>query len=160
MSIINGVDMPNFTPGEFSENPNKFAHPELLINAQKFRTILGAKIFPSKSIGALARTYGSIESMHYIGKDKIVTKSEDKYLSKAWDIFCNTHIFKAWTVAVSCGLWTGVGVYFDTNRSCHLWPMLHLDLRSSPSIWYREHGIYHYPNQSKTFFTDLQNLFE
>jgi hypothetical protein len=154
MAIINGVNMPNFSPGEFSEDPDKFAHPELLTKAQEFRNILGAKIFPSKKEGALARSYGNQTSMHY------VMKVYGEHFSKAWDIFCNTHIFKAWTVALNCNLWTGVGVYFDTNgNNGKPWPMLHLDLRPKPLIWYRDKGEYFYPHLSKTFYTDLQQLF-
>ena len=150
MAMINGVDMPKFSPGEFSEDPNKFAHPELLRKAQQFRTILRAKIFPSKAEGALARTSGNKTSWHFV---------DDVKLSMAWDIFCNTHIFKAWTVALSCGLWKGLGVYFDTHgNNGKPWPMLHLDLRPKPLIWYRDDGEYFYPHTSKTFFYDLQTL--
>jgi len=150
MSIINGVDMPNFSPGEFSEDPNKYAHPDLLKYAQLYRTILKAKIFPSKVKGALARTSGSITSMHFVSNGS---------LSWAWDIFCNTHIFKAWTVALSCGLWSGVGVYFDTNgNNGEHWPMLHLDLRIKPLVWYRDNGEYFYPSTSESFYYDLQTL--
>lgn len=154
MSIINGIDMPNFSPGEFSEDPNQFAHPDLLTNAQKFRTILNSKIYPSKSIGSLARSYGSKTSLHF------VMRIYGENLSKAWDIFCDTPIFRAWTIALNCNLWGGVGVYFDTKgNNDQLWPMLHLDLRPHPLIWYRDKGEYFYPNTSKGFFEDLQELF-
>ena len=153
MAIINGIDMPNFSPGEFSEDPNEFAHPELLTKAQEFRTLLRAKIFPSKAKGALARMYGNQTSMHY------VNRVYGNNLSKAWDIFCNTHIFKAWTVALNCGLWKGIGVYFDTHgNNGKPWPMLHLDLRPKPLLWYRDDGEYVYPHTSNTFYYDLQGL--
>mgnify|MGYP006442137921 CR=1 FL=1 len=60
----------NFSPGEFSEDPDKYAEPRLIYNLQKTRSLLNRPIFPSPVDGALARTYGSMDYPHYIGSFK------------------------------------------------------------------------------------------
>ena len=54
MAIINGVDMPNFSESEFSED-TKHADPILLTNTQKYRNIIGVPFNLSPVPGALAR---------------------------------------------------------------------------------------------------------
>jgi len=159
MAIINNINMKNFEPDEFSENPNEFAHPLLLSNLQKYRNILNEKIFPSKATGSLARFDGSNTSLHYIETDTVLKENILQYenLSKAVDCFCDTEIFHSWSVAVSCGLWGGVGVYFDTKYNDKFCPMLHLDIRDKPLIWYRSQGKYYYPSD-KDFYINLKSF--
>lgn len=159
MAIINGVDMPNFERSEFSEDPEHCGHHHLLQTLQWYRETLGAKIQPSKSPGALARFDGRKTSMHFIDLEDFA-KSDEEKRSKALDVFCTTHIFKAWTVAMNFMLWSGIGVYFDTKgNNGEPWPMLHFDLRLHPLIWYRDQGEYFYPHKDKDFYTNLLNLF-
>ena len=160
MAIINNINMKNFEPDEFSENPNEFAHPLLLSNLQKYRNILNEKIFPSKATGSLARFDGSNTSLHYIETDTVLKENILQYenLSKAVDCFFDTSIFHAWSVALSCGLWGGVGVYFDTTYNSEIRPMLHLDTRKQNLIWYRYNGQYFYPI-GKTFYMNLKSFF-
>jgi hypothetical protein len=149
MAIINGINMPKFTAGEFSEDPS-LADTILLRRLQDYRTILDGKIYPSKEDGALARKRGRKTSTHFINSKK---------RSTGIDVFPDCNIFKAWTIALNCNLWAGVGVYFDTHgNNGQPWPMLHLDLRPSPLIWYRDDGRYVYPSTSKSFYYDLQGL--
>lgn len=153
MTLINGIDMPKFTPYEFSENPDLYAHPDLLIGLQTYRNILGSIIYPSPVQGALARFNENHNSMHS------VYKSGNEGLSKAIDVFCNTSIFKAWTVALNSNLWGGIGVYFDTKYNGMVWPMLHLDKRNVPLVWFRSEGIYYYPHTTKDFYSELLDRF-
>ena len=153
MNIINGVRMQNFKPDEFSENPERYASPVLLRNLQAYRNILGHKIYPSKADGALARFSGSRQSMHYI--DPLI--NDDR--SEAIDVFCDCDIFEAYNVALNSNLWGGVGVYFDTKRNGKPWPMLHLDTRKLPLMWFRWGKNYYYPHKSESFYGDLLSLF-
>lgn len=57
-------------------------------------------------------------------------------------------------------LFGGVGIYFDTNNNHGKpQPMLHLDLRPVPLIWYRNNGKYFYPYGDKYFYENLITLF-
>lgn len=148
--IINGIDMPNFTVGEFPENP-RLADSELLIAIQGYRDKLNNVFHISQAAGALARVTGRLTSKHRV-------RIKDGKLSTAIDGFPEGDIFKAWVIAINCGLWGGVGVYFDTSLKEKPTPMLHLDLREEPLIWFRVDHKYHYPNKSK-FYKDLSEQF-
>lgn len=156
MAIINGVLMQDFKKTEFPEDPEKYAHVSLLQSTQNYRTILGEKFYISLANGALARFDGRMTSMHRILFD---VDGKIYKLSKAIDGFPDCDIFKAWTIAIGCGEFNGIGVYFDTkNNHGNLQPMLHLDKRINPLIWYRDKGVYSYPHHSD-FFRRLLKLF-
>ena len=156
MAIIKNVNMPDFELKEFNEM-SKYMHVSLLSATQYYRTALACAVNISKAIGSIARMDGRKTSTHriFFSADGQITK-----YSTGIDVFCNTHIFKAWTVALNSNLFGGVGVYFDTyGNDGEFWPMLHLDLRSLPLAWYRENGKYFYIHKDKNFFRDIQNLF-
>jgi len=149
---INNVQMPNFSKDEFSEDPDLYAHPEMLFNLQVQRTKWGHPFVLSKAQGALARFDDkAVGSQHY---------AMNRY-STAIDGFPQMNIFKAWSMALNSGLWGGIGVYFDTknNRGVEQ-PMLHLDTRErfEPTLWYRDKGKYVY-RSDKSFYTKLIKIF-
>ena len=126
---------------QFSEDPDKYADPNLIKSLDLFRKILGYPIFPSPAPGAIARLDDSVSlSQHYVGNGR---------LSTAIDIFTSAPIQVAWIHAISCGLWGGIGLYSDTVFRGKSWPMLHLDIRpiSShkriPAMWFRDKEGYH-----------------
>jgi hypothetical protein len=147
--IINGIDMPNFKSREFSEDPDEHAHPYLLEAVQKYRTLLGHPFIPSPTPGALARFEpDDMKSMHYA-----LAK-----MSKALDGFPDCDIFEAFLIAVRSGLFGGVGVYLDTQLKGSYKPMLHLDLRETPLMWYRAGGVYKY-DTAPDFYQELLSQF-
>ena len=156
--IINSINMPNFINSEFSENPHRLANKQLLINLQKYRDYIDMPFVPSPVSGALARSAlpGNNDfSLHVVFSDSsgnIIRKS------KAIDGFPVGDIFKAWIIAQQSGLWGGMGIYFDTKLKNNQLPMLHLDLRKNPLIWFRNDHNYCYPD-SKDFYKELLNLF-
>jgi len=157
MAIINGVDMPNFTKKEIPEFAAGLISKQMLENIQKYRTIIRNPFNISLAYGALFRFDGRKSSEHYV----IVDPTTDRLIkpSTAIDGFPVCDIFKAWSMALSSGLFNGIGVYFDTNNNHgHPQPMLHLDLRVSPLIWYRDKGEYFYPHKDKDFFLNLKIL--
>lgn len=158
-----------------NEFPNRelevvFASQELFTSMDTYRRMLAVPIFPSPVEGALSRFEGSETSRHYVaGKikdtgtsflglqketlfaelklDNIITTK----LSTAMDIFIGggfENFWKAYTMALSCGLFGGVGVYAHTQYQGKAWPMLHLDNRPHvfPTIWARANDdAYIYP---------------
>ena len=128
--------MLRFDPGEFSEDV-AFADPKFLSLLDRFAITLKSSVYPSTAKGTLARFSGNKDSRHYAINRK----------SDACDVFCNCDIAKAWTTAVQS--FSGVGVYFDTHFREGDWPMLHVDTRPKPLLWYRDTGErpgeYHYP---------------
>ena len=142
--IINGVEINNFTEAEFSENI-KYASPELIINLDILRDLMGYAINPSPVSGALARMYGSKKSQHYA-----VNR-----LSTAIDVFITCDPFEAYSKILSSKLFSRVGIYPFTyfNNKPHM--MWHLDLRDNPLMWIREkNGKYIY-NVNDIFYKKL-----
>lgn len=157
MAIINGVDMPNFTKKEIPEFASKLMSKQILENVQKYRSILNRPFSISSAYGALFRFDGRKSSEHYVIVDPITDRLIKP--STAIDGFPYCNIFQAWTLALSSGLFGGIGVYFDTkNNHGDYGPMLHLDLRQNNLIWYRSNGIYYYPGKDTDFFTTLKYL--
>lgn len=156
MIIVNGVYMNNFTEEEFPPYIAKYISRLILSRVQIYRDVLKHPFSISKASGALVRFEGRETSEHFVKVDHDSGKIL-KY-SRAVDGFPGCNIFKAWTTALSCGLFSGVGVYFDTRNNHGLpQPMLHLDLRSNPLIWYRHEGKYFYP-KDKDFYKNLNIL--
>ncbi len=150
MATINTVKMKGFKKSEFSEDPNKFAHVRLLHALQEYRNVLDAPFYPSTADGALARfNKEAMSSQHYAKQRR----------STAIDGFPDTNIFEAWTKAIHSGLFGGIGVYFDTKRKRHAWPMLHLDLRIKKLLWFRDEGEYRYSSEGAEFYMDLYDKF-
>jgi len=131
------MDLRYFSPSEFSEDISH-ASPALLESLDELRGLYGDKIYPSPVPGALARfEVADQDSQHYAGEG---------HKSKAVDWFPGGSVQKAWLMAVSCGKFGGIGVYFDTHYEGRKWPMLHTDLRDrTPALlWYRMNGRYYY----------------
>jgi len=155
---INGVNMPNFTNKEIPPEKAQYMDSKILENIQLYRYTLGCPFGVSLDRGALVRFSGRKTSEHFV-----ILHPETGLpmkLSRAIDGFPECNIFEAWSVALSSKLFGGVGVYFDTKNNHGVpQPMLHLDLRPAPLIWYRHEGVYCYPHKDDNFFKDLQNLF-
>lgn len=139
-----------FKKHHFSEDPDIYAEPQLIMNLDNYRKQLGNRVYPSPVEGALARFEDTAKgSEHYAISRK----------STAIDIFPKGSILKAWTVAVASGLWTGIGVYFDTKYRGKPWCMLHLDNREKRLIWYRlNKKDYYYPLHSEALLRKLMQL--
>jgi len=139
-----------FDSGEFPESPDIYAEPRLILNLNEYRKILKSRVHPSPVSGALARFDDKAEDSEHYAVDR---------KSKAVDVFPEGSILRAWTVAVTSGLWTGVGVYFDTEFRYKKWCMLHLDNRKESLIWYRlNKKDYYYPLYSGTHLRKLFQL--
>jgi len=134
-----------FTPKEFSEDPDEHADPQLIMNLDEYRRQLGRRVHPSPVKGALARLEGSTTTQHYAVGRK----------STAVDVFPEGSILEAWMLALTLGLWGGIGIYFDTHYEEKEWCMLHLDLRENHLIWYRVDKKYFYPLGSEILLKDL-----
>lgn len=159
MTIINGVDMPNFTHKEIPPDQALYMSRLILSGIQNYRNILGCPFSVSLVDGALIRFDGRKTSEHHV----IINPESLRpvKLSRAIDGFPDCNIFEAWTKALSSNLFGGIGVYFDTKNNNGIpQPMLHLDLRSLPLIWYRAQGMYFYPHKDKDFFNHFIILFE
>lgn len=157
MAIINDVDMPNFTHKEIPPIVAKYMDKLILSRIQIFRNLIECPFNISMSAGALIRFDGSKTSEHYVVIKSGPYKTEKS--SKAIDGFPSCNIFKAWTTALSSGLFSGIGVYFDTSNNYGMsQPMLHLDLRPKSLIWYRDKDEYFYPHKDKDFFRKLNLL--
>lgn len=140
----------NFWKGEFSEDPDKYADPQLIYDIDLMREKLGVSIYPSKASGALARFSGSESSRHYAVDRK----------SDALDFFVDKSksIVECLLLFLSYCKFGGIGVYFDTtNNEDEEHIMFHLDRRplgeghsrDSVLIWYRDNGEYYYPLYSQ-----------
>lgn len=119
-----------FTPQEFSEDPNEFAHPELIRRLDFWREEYGYAIEPSKAPGALARTdMGSRTSYHFADPFADIQ-------SRAVDVFPQGSIKRAFLLALMGGF-GGVGVYFGkTNNRGEPATMMHVDIRPGPKkVW-------------------------
>lgn len=155
--LINGVDMLNFTHKEIPLSKAMYMDRLILSGVQNYRNILGCPFNISLADGALIRFDGRKTSEHYVIINPETARPEK--LSRAIDGFPDCNIFEAWTKALSSNLFGGIGVYFDTkNNNGEPQPMLHLDLRSLPLIWYRDKGEYFYPHKDEHFFTKLNIL--
>lgn len=134
--MIEWADVKHFTPKEFPAGVIEKMEPAFLYRLDLFRAKLGRRVFPSPLVAGWIRTDGSETSRHFIGADG------DKRLSDAGDVFPECDLFYAMCVAIQCGF-TGIGLYFDTQRNGKPWPILHLDTRPGPlTIWRRDAGQY------------------
>ena len=132
--MINWNSIYKLSPGEFSEDPNKLAEPALIYSLSKLRKILGSKMYPSPTPGALARSNGSKTSQHY---------AVDR-LSTASDVFIEGAPFEIFSKIMYSKLFTGIGIYRNTKGpDGKPWVMFHLDIRKRefPFIWF-VHKLY------------------
>lgn len=138
----------HFTPKEFSEDPDKYANPNLIYTLNDFRKLVGKSAYPSPVSGALARIEtGSKTSQHY------VNLKENK-LSNAVDVFFEGNPSYVFFRALYSKLWNGIGLYLDTKYNNEEWPMFHFDLRDfnakgMVTIWVRKNHEYFYPQTMK-----------
>ena len=133
--MINWESVHKLSPGEFSEDPDKYAEPELIYGLSHLRKLTRKAMYPSPVSGALARFSGSSTSQHFVGpKNKPVRKS------KASDIFCADVPMVTYSSILMAGMFTGIGIYLETNGPDGLpWIMFHVDIRTHistlPLIW-------------------------
>lgn len=162
MRKINWSDISKFTPGNFPEDPDKFAEPELIYRLNAFRIKLASYIFPSPVKGALARFDG--------GTSRHTVKEGRK--SIAVDVFCTGVPFQIYSLALSLHLFNGIGIYLNTTGpDGRDWVMFHFDIRKKgfdygiPLIWIVEKIIikgkpvdkYRYPQYEPKYWKLLQN---
>lgn len=151
-----------FKKSEFSEDPDKYADPDLIHILDRFRFLLGERIFPSPVEGAFVRFNGSRKSQHYVGpKDNPVRKTT------AIDIFPEGMPIEIYSYLLTFFDIKGLGIYLDTKGVDGLpWIMFHIDIREKgfkafPLIWFckKENGInrYYYPQNDSKYWSFLQN---
>lgn len=154
----------NFTPGEFSEDPDRWAEPELIYRLQKFRDIMGVAIFPSPDPGALARIDSEdTRSLHFASEIQGVK-------SRAVDVFVKAPPRRVFIEALASQLWGGIGINFNRTYSRKTWTLFHLDIRplghyhAHPTalVWFSERrgGGYKYPQYSDRQMRELLILLE
>lgn len=164
MSDIDWEKVKYFDPkiDKFPEDPDVYADPKIIYAVDDYRGITGKPVHPSPVPGALARLDGSKTGRHYAVNRK----------SDAIDVFPEGDIRTNWMLAVTSGLFGGVGLYPFTKYRGRDWPMLHLDCRPFKGeggkddftlLWLRDqHGQYWYPQRSKAheevFFKILMGL--
>lgn len=142
----------NFSPTEFVDDVN-LAESKLIMSLDEFREYIDSPIHPSPVKGSLVRLDPeSSYSRHYaVGR-----------LSDAVDVFCDADPAVVWHKAVSCGLWGGIGIYFDTTFQNKEHFMFHLDCRprpiDGPIIWARYSGRYTKPMQHTTDLKQIMRL--
>lgn len=127
--MIKWNDIYKLSPGEFSEDPDTYAEPELIYSLGKLRELLGSPMYPSPVKGALARQYGSKVSQHY-AVNRLSTASDQFITGIPFDIFSKI---------MYSNLFTGIGIYPDTKGpDGKPWVMFHLDIRKRayPWIWF------------------------
>lgn len=139
LELIDWTKVYKLSPGEFSEDPDKYADPLLIYSLSNTRKKTKSRMFPSPIRGALARHDGRKSSQHYVGDKKGPVR-----MSTACDVFCEGVPFANYTTILESGLYRGVGIYLDTNGpDGKPWVMFHLDIRtkgyynslSTPLIW-------------------------
>jgi len=132
---INWEKVKNFVPGEFSEDPDKYADPDLIYTLDNFRSVYGNLIYPSKVKGALARFSGNVNSKHYARKR----------LSTAIDIFPEGVPFYFLTIALQFDKIGAIGIYLHTTGpDAKPWIMFHIDTRTYQNkklIWITEKAL-------------------
>jgi len=135
--MINWDKVYKLSANEFSEDPDKFADPQLIYSLGNLRKQLKNKMRPSPVKGTLARHTGSEDSQHFVGPEINPIRK-----SKASDVFCEGYPFQTLSIVLSTGHFNGVGVYLDTKGPDGLpWVMFHLDIRPNgfatnlPLIW-------------------------
>lgn len=132
------------SPGEFSEDPNKYAEENLIYYLGRLRKKIKRKMRPSPVSGALARfDEKSSTSMHFCS----LSHSRK---SKASDMFIEGVPFVIFSTILDLRLFNGIGIYLDTKGPDGLpWIMFHLDLRKRnknlPTIWIVE-KVYDFEN--------------
>lgn len=122
--------------GEFSEDPNKYAEPQLIYSLGTIRKFTQKIMRPSPVRGALAR-FTNGKSQHCVGPENAIIRK-----STASDIFCEGIPFYIYSSILSSNLFKGIGIYLDTKGPDGLpWVMFHVDIREkgfseiSPLIW-------------------------
>lgn len=158
--MIDWRKAPNFSPDEFSENPDKYAEPDLIYSLQRTRSVLNRPVIPSPVNGALARTDGSIDSQHYIGSFKNPSR-----FSSALDWFCpDMSGHKVFWTLYGCCLWTAIGVYFGGRYGGSPCVRFHTDIRERsedlPLVWYVDGSEEKYPFASTVAYRHFFNLLE
>lgn len=149
----------NFNEDEFPEGELEYTSTKILTRMDTLRDLIGSPIYPSPVKGSLARIGEDENSQHYAKEDgSILSKADD------WFPFENEKISFVFTACISCGLFGGIGVYFDTHglRGSHD-VMFHTDTRTVdkyefPTIWFRKNKQYYYPFASHDLMKELFRL--
>lgn len=175
-----------FSIHEFSDREIEvaFASQEIFSALDTYREKLAVPIYPSPVKGALSRFNGSETSRHFVkGRIQGTSFSDEELLdstilemletnpktisvdkfSTGIDIFVDNpeqNFWKAYIMAISCGLFGGIGVYAHTKYKGKPHPMLHLDIRPHvfPTIWARDaDDNYIYPLRGTGQLLDFTN---
>ena len=144
--LISNYQVKNFSKSEFSEDPVKYAHSNLIISLDKLRDFINKPIYPSPVSGALARFSGSNKSEHY----------SVYRLSTAVDVFIDEDPFISLIKILQSSYFSGIGFYLDTYYKGKPWVLFHLDLRKKPLIWCRQNNTYYY-NMKRKYYQELLN---
>lgn len=118
------------------------------------REFCNVPLTPSPVIAGWYRLDGSKTSQHYaVGR-----------LSLAGDLFPKYDARRVFLLAMTCGLFTGIGFYNDTNGpDGNPQYMIHVDKRTKGGriVWARDNGDYVYPanggEQERRFWEVLNN---
>ncbi len=162
--------VPNFSPKEFAEDPNKFSDPKIIYLLQEARNRYQKRIFPSPVKGTVARFGGSPDSQHYVGPSP---ENITRY-STALDIFPEGIPFEFYTILLGIQGIGGIGVYLHTKGpDGKPWVMFHKDLRDIaigrkfPLIWIcvkiwdiktkEEKNVYRYPQFEPVYWKLLSS---
>jgi hypothetical protein len=151
--MINWQESKYFKKEEFNIAEVLYMDPLALKKYNLARAITNVSWYPSKTSGALARFDGSKTSRHYaVGR-----------LSDAMDFFPARNADLRWFLyqLIGCGLFGGIGVYFDkTGYSFSSDIMFHVDCRRPamgfPLVWFRDDKKYNYVINNQS----LKNLCE
>jgi hypothetical protein len=153
--LIREIDYPNFPEFARFQIPLDLIAAKLVCELQLLRKAAGIPITPSPVVAGWARTDGSTKSRHYaVGR-----------LSDAGDIFpARGRVLDCWVTAQGREAWQGLGLYADTTGpDGRPWPMMHLDLRSGPRLfWVRENkkDYYYLHSDPKNFWRVVRRITE
>ena len=169
LKMIKWETVYKLSANEFSEDPDKYAEPQLIHSLSILRRSTRKKMRPSPVKGALARFKESKTSQHYVGpKDNPIRKST------ASDTFSEGVPVSTYSHILYSHLFMGIGIYLETNGPDGLpWIMFHVDIRpkgidyKSPLIWIvekvynakkdKEIDAYRYPQTDSKYWKLLNN---
>lgn len=153
----NNGKLDHFSATEWPDHETTLAHVHsgLILSLESFRhEFCDVPLTPSPVTAGWYRLDGSETSQHYaVGR-----------LSLAGDLFPKHDARRVFLLAMTCGLFTGIGFYNDTNGPDGTPKyMIHVDKRTKGGrvVWVRDNGEYLYPanggEQEKRFWEVLSN---
>lgn len=148
-----------FKKDEFNENEIPLLSKYVVEELDKVRDILEIPIHISPVKGAVIRqNIEAKNSYHYFDASQNI-------FGQAIDVFLESLIpfknpIQILIKILGGSRFKGLGFYFDTFYKNEEKMMLHLDLRHTPVIWFRENQKYFYANSDVNFLTNLENHFK